>query len=450
MPEPSQDDRPAAGARKGLAARLSALIRPRRRADALPAGFDPDLYLDLNADVAMAVEAGRIASATEHWRHFGHREARAYRLPSPTRAPGGGILGAETFRYPYRGFGALPPMAFAAPAIGPDDEAIARRLIAAWRHSAAAAPDAAEEGMWAARTTGFSAFHTALREGDAGALVTQLAPLFQSHLAHGIAMGRTTATLARHAPEIFSAAWCDRLLRLAEALAVEPVRCPEQGDFTRPLEAVPKVERIEAALGFPLVFPDVGAPYGVRIRGTIVPEHAFSHVYAAWRIRALNPGPRLAEIGGGFGGLAWFLRDAAQSYTILDLPFTNVLQGWFLLKSGLPVSLAGEPEARFRVLPWWEIHRDARYDLVVNQDSIPEMPPDAAARYVARIRRVAPLFYSVNQEAAAANTEAFRQGVVPDLVARDGGYRRLSRSLFWLRDGYVEEVYAARDTEPPN
>ncbi|MFY9294359.1 MAG: hypothetical protein WAP03_27285 [Methylorubrum rhodinum] len=434
---------------KSLAARLAGLVHPRRRADALPADFDADLYLDLNADVAMAVEAGHIASAAEHWLHFGRRESRAYRLPAPTGALGGGIVGASTFRYPYRAVGALPPMEFAAPAIGPDDEAIAARLIAAWRHSAAAAPEAAEEGMWAARSTGFSAFHTALRAGDARALAALLAPLFQSHLAHGIAMGRTTAALARHAPEIFAAAWCDRLLRLAEALGVEPVRCPEQGDFARPLERVGKIERIEAALGFRLVFPDVGAPYGVRLREKILPEHAFSHAYAAWRIRRLNPGPRLAEIGGGFGGLAWFLRDEGRSYTILDLPFTNVIQGWFLLKAGLSVSLAGEPEARLRVLPWWEIHRDARYDLVINQDSIPEMPPDAAAMYVARIREIAPLFYSVNQEAAAANTEAFRQGIVPNLVARDGGYRRLGRNPFWLRDGYVEEIYARRDTEPP-
>lgn len=72
------------------------------------------------------------------------------------------------------------------------------------------------------------------------------------------------------------------------------------------------------------------------------------------------------------------------------------------------------------------------------------MPPETAAMYIARIRAIAPLFCSINQEAAAPNTDAFRQVVVPDLVARDGGYRRLSRNLFWMRDGYVEEIYARR------
>lgn len=441
------DDRArSADAKTGLHRRLSALIRPRRgaRPAGLPADFDADLYLDLNADVAMAIEAGSLASAEAHYRAFGRREGRPYRLPVPTAELGGGIAGPGTFRYPYRALGALPPMAFAAPASGPEDDGIARRLIAAWHHAASHAPKAEEEGMWAARTRGFSAFHTTLRDGDAPGLAGMLAGLFQSHLAHGIAMGRTTATLARHAPEVFAAGWCDRLLRLAEALGVAPVRCAEQGDFTGPLEWVANAGRIEGALGFPLTFPEVGAPFGVRLGETILPEHALGHAYAAWRIGQLDAGPNLAEIGGGFGGLAWFLREACTSYTILDLPFTNVLQGWFLLKAGLPVSLAGEPEAALRVRPWWEIAGGDRYDLVINQDSIPEMPPETAAMYVARIRAVAPLFYSINQEAAASNTEAFRQNIVPQLVERDGGYRRLGRNLFWLRDGYVEEVYARR------
>lgn len=429
----------------GLRGKLGALIKgPKRPTASLPEDFDPALYLDLNADVAMALEAGTLASADEHYRTFGRREGRHYRPPAVTAGLGGGIASPSTFRYPYRAYGALPEMAFATPSIGKEDEVIARRVIAAWRLSTEAAGGAGRsdtEGMWAARTRGFPAFHRALREADAPALAAMLAGLFQSHLAHGIAMGRTTATLARHAPEQFAAGWCDRLLRLAEALAVAHVRSPEQSDYGAPLTFADLHARIESALGFPLRFPDVGAPYGVRLGGSLLPEHAFSHAYAAWRIGQLG-GTRFAEIGGGFGGLAWFMRTPRRRHTILDLPFTNALQGWFLLKAGLDVSLHGEAEAAIRVLPWWEIERDETYDIVINQDSIPEMPPETASGYVARIRAIAPLFYSINQEAAAPNTEAFRQVIVPELVARDGGYRRLSRNLFWLRDGYVEEVYA--------
>ncbi|GJD85590.1 hypothetical protein [Methylobacterium haplocladii] len=428
---------------------LGALIgRGRRqRTPPLPADFDSDLYLDLNADVAMAIETGTLASAAEHYLAFGRNEGRHYRPPAATTELGGGLAAPWTFRYPYRAYGALPAMEFAEPAAGPNDEAIARRIIAAWNHAAARTeregrPDT--EGMWAARTRGFSRFHRALRDADAPGLATMLAGLFQSHLAHGLAMGRATATFARHAPEPFAASWCDRLLRLAEALALADVRSPEQSDYTAPW-AIPDLHtRIEAELGFPLRFPEIGAPYGVRFGGSLLPEHAFSHAYAAWRIGQIDAGPRLAEIGGGFGGLAWFMNRPDRRYTILDLPFTNALQGWFLLKTGLEVSLYGESDAAIRVLPWWEIESADTYDLVINQDSLPEMPQETASGYIARIRAIAPLFYSINQEAAAANTEALRQGIVPELVARDGGYRRLSRNMFWLRDGYVEELYTRR------
>ncbi|WP_183435141.1 putative sugar O-methyltransferase [Methylobacterium sp. R2-1] len=414
----------------------------------LPPDFASELYLDLNADVAMAVEAGHIASAQEHYRVFGRREGRPYRAPTASAELGGGIAGPWTYRYPYRAWPDLPAIAFAAPCPGAEDETIARRLIAAWRSGAGRSPVQADsEGMWAARTQGFPAFHRALRDGDAGVLSDLLNNLFQSHLAHGIAMGRTMATLARHAPTPFAASWCDRLLRLSEALGLAHVRSPEQGDFAAPLGPLAhhvEPPRLEAELGFPLTFPDVGAPFGVPFGAGILPEHAFSHAYAAWRIGQLGDLSRVVEIGGGFGGLAWFMRGTGRRYTILDLPFTNVLQGWFLLKAGLDVSLAGEAEAAIRVLPWWEIERDESYDLAVNQDSLPEMPPETAAMYIARIRAIAPLFYSINQEAAAPNTDVFRQVVVPELVARDGGYRRLNRNLFWLRDGYVEEIYARR------
>lgn len=421
----------------------------RRHPDPLPPDFAAEAYLDLNADVAMAIEAGHIASAEEHYRLFGRREGRPYRVPSASGELGGGIAGLWTYRYPYRAWPDLPEIAFAPPRPGPEDEAIARRLIAAWRSGAERSPVQADSaGMWAARTQGFSAFHHALRSGDAAALADQLNNLFQSHLSHGIAMGRTMATLARHAPAPFSASWCDRMLRLSEALGLVPVRSPEQGDFAASLNGSPAVypepARLEAELGFPLTFPEVGAPFGVHFGVGILPEHAFSHAYAAWRIGQIGVIDRIVEIGGGFGGLAWFLRRPDRRYTILDLPFTNVLQGWFLLKAGLDVSLAGEPEAAIRVLPWWEIERDERYDLVINQDSLPEMPPETAAMYISRIRTIAPLFYSINQEAAAPNTDEFWQVIVPQLVARDGGYRRLSRNLFWMRDGYVEEVYARR------
>jgi hypothetical protein len=104
--------------------------------------------------------------------------------------------------------------------------------------------------------------------------------------------------------------------------------------------------------------------------------------------------------------------------------------------------LSGEAPNRVQVLPWWEINTPGlRFDVVLNQDSIPEMSPAAGRAYIDRIKQIAPSFYSVNQEASALNTQTGRQLRVPELIRDAGGYRRLSRNLFWLRDGYVEEFY---------
>jgi hypothetical protein len=89
----------------------------------------------------------------------------------------------------------------------------------------------------------------------------------------------------------------------------------------------------------------------------------------------------------------------------------------------------------------------ARFDLVINQDSIPEMSPATGRAYIDRIKEIAPAFYSVNHEASAMNLRADRQLRVPEIIRAAGGYTRRSRNLFWLRDGYVEEFYLCGTTD---
>jgi hypothetical protein len=48
---------------------------------------------------------------------------------------------------------------------------------------------------------------------------------------------------------------------------------------------------------------------------------------------------------------------------------------------------------------------------------------------------------SINQEAPRLIADGRLQNVVADLVKRDAGFSRVSRSPYWLRRGYVEEVF---------
>jgi hypothetical protein len=295
----------------------------------------------------------------------------------------------------------------------------------------------------------------ALNKGDRITVATIMSRMFQTQLTHGIAMGRATAYMARLAPRQFSAQSTDRIVRLAEALGVMAVRSPEQGDYAAPLDIDIDtiVASLEQELGVSFEFPQIGAPFGMLLRKKVFPEIAFSHIYAAHLIKphVRTEKDRFFEIGGGFGNLAYILQKAAPcSYTIFDLPTTSLIQGYFLLKSDIAesVSLYGERPGKnigIQVLPWWEIQNNETYDLAINQDSLPEMPPNIGAFYVKRIRNITRrTFISINQEQGAINSGNMQQTIVSRMVAAETNLRAQSRNLFWLRDGYVAEYYDLR------
>jgi hypothetical protein len=88
-------------------------------------------------------------------------------------------------------------------------------------------------------------------------------------------------------------------------------------------------------------------------------------------------------------------------------------------------------------------------DVLVNSDSLPEMGRDSAARYLPHIRRVVrKAFLSINQEAKAAVPGVGTQNCVRELIDAAGGFVCRSRQRFWMRQGYVEEVYAAAGRTP--
>jgi hypothetical protein len=253
--------------------------------------------------------------------------------------------------------------------------------------------------------------------------------------------------------------YVDNLVSLSEFLGILDVESPHQrGTWGENLHSDPQalVDAIRAKVGFPPETPAViGSYFGVRTRDGLVTGRDCCALYAALRLRDIAadcgvPSPRVCEIGGGMGGVAYFGARLGFDYTIIDLPLVSMLQGYFLLRAlpDVPVQLCGEPEAAgkaVRLLPTYRFAtREAQYDLLLNQDSIPEMNREYALGYLREARkRVQHAFLSINQEARALQVESTgaRQTVVRDLVAEAGGFRLSSRHRHWLRAGYVEEVY---------
>jgi putative sugar O-methyltransferase len=98
-----------------------------------------------------------------------------------------------------------------------------------------------------------------------------------------------------------------------------------------------------------LATPDIGNPLGVVIGDTRVRTSSEDqHFYAQKIIELTKPTgtPVVAEIGGGFGGMAYFLlRDRPRlTYLDFDLPESIALASWYLLKAlpDLKATLYGE------------------------------------------------------------------------------------------------------------
>jgi hypothetical protein len=300
----------------------------------------------------------------------------------------------------------------------------------------------------------------ALEDKSPRAVHDILCRYFITDAAHGIAMGQREFEVVYHQPEHrrhYGLMWLDRLVGLAHAIGAVPVPNPEDSGerWQCALEVEPAqvFAAIEKHVGMPIEFPDVCGVFGGEIRGRAFPFIAFTHLLVALSARALVPSrePTIVEIGGGFGGLAsWLYQLCRCHYTIFDLPFANAVQAYFLHRAlpGRPLVLCGERPACGPALylqPAWAIFNQSpvtTVELVINQDSMPEIPQRMACRYLQAMKGfLKGPFLSVNQEPAPEASQLWDRTRIAQLIDTVGGYARLSRGPFPLRMGYVQEVY---------
>lgn len=199
------------------------------------------------------------------------------------------------------------------------------------------------------------------------------------------------------------------------------------------------VAGLEEALGVELDFP---APYprmrGIADRRGIIRPRALWGLYLAWRAREAGA-QTVLELGGGLGYAAHYAsRLGISDYTIVDIPLTLVASGHFLgLTHGDDkVLLHGEKDDGgqiFRLLPPQAFPAEKKFDMVVNMDSFPEFGLEIAREYVGKIKKSTKKFLSINHEG--------EKYTVRQLFMDDPDIVRYSRTPFWLRKGYVEEVF---------
>jgi hypothetical protein len=300
-----------------------------------------------------------------------------------------------------------------------------------------------------------------LQHHDSKGLANYMREVHAKGLTHGISQGEVTTQRFRadaDARKIAIAQFLDYLVSLGESLGLLNVECPEQrGQWGQNLHVDPQelIDRISVQVGFPIVPPQAaGSLLGIQTRDGVICARDMMALYAALRLQTISgelglKSCSICEIGGGLGGVAYYsTRLALGRHTIIDLPLVSLLQGYILLRS-LPndhVRLYGEDakeHSRVELMPTWYFHQEEKkYDLLFNQDSMPEMHHDYVVGYLRRAKtNVHHAFLSVNQESQAAQSEAARQGVVGEVIRAVGGYKRSYRFRHWLRPGYIEELF---------
>ena len=171
--------------------------------------------------------------------------------------------------------------------------------------------------------------------------------------------------------------------------------------------------------------PAIGNPYGYRLDETMVYIGAEYHYYYAEKIRMLlqkMEHPIVMELGGGFGGMAYYLmRDVPHgTYIGVDLPENAALQAYYLMASfpDKKILLYGEEEIRdcdiskfdAIIIPNFAIETifSDGVNLSFNSYSLAEMSLETIESYLKTICRVSSdYFYHVNHTVWEVNADLF-------------------------------------------
>ncbi len=243
----------------------------------------------------------------------------------------------------------------------------------------------------------------------------------------------------------------DSLISLCEAVGVIAMSNPESLKIKKAINTEVAIELLEKEFGFELCFPNpFEGEYGLETKKGIISYRAIQAVYQAWKISKTAKdlsNPSILEIGGGLGRTAYYCRHfGIYDYTIVDIPMSSISQGNFLGRV-LPeedLILLGESgkasNSKIKLIHTNEFFSSERkYDLIVNVDSLTELDISIAKQYIKKIGQVSDLFLSINHE-----NNSF---TINSIWKENFGLNKLYRNPYWLRRGYVEELFEKKNLQ---
>jgi len=366
-----------------------------------------------------------------------------------------------------RGYSKPLPSEF-APRLPPDkasDEMIAARIISSHRQiklwEQQAAVPSLQDSMWGAfLQEEYAVLRRLVEQGDTGGLARYLSTIFRSEAVNGFTSGSMYDSFP-HRWWYLPVGIELSVITLAESVGILRAECPEQGQIAYWRNEHTEewlIEQLESCFSMRIEAPRTGDPRGILFGGRFLTLETCSQIHTAHRMhdainREVGASVKLniVEIGGGYGGLCYWMHrllgTRINRYVVVDLPEVNLVQAYFLSSlETRELLLFGEEERKgepgIELIPHWTLSDlDLRPNVLINQDSMPEMPQAEVERYLTwGSDNVDGLFFSFNQEAYSP-WRGVSQVHVPSVVRRYPRFRRIARNASWVRRGYVEEIY---------
>jgi len=208
-----------------------------------------------------------------------------------------------------------------------------------------------------------------------------------------------------------------------------------------------------------LAITEFGNPWGYLWQGTLIGSKAFRYHDLKTRIEGLTldtDNPVVAEIGAGYGGLAYFLMRGQESrkYIDFDLPETLAVAAYHL-KKALPhrrvyLHAGGVPDwssilARHDVLlmPNWSIENlpSDSVDVCLNTFSLSEMSRPVVRNYLERIACACRnYFFHNNMDRSGVVNQGHERLPASDYPFPEGAFKLLSK-----RYDLFQRKHAGRD-----
>ncbi len=131
--------------------------------------------------------------------------------------------------------------------------------------------------------------------------------------------------------------------------------------------------------------PEIGNPFRVQLGNKLISQDLANSILecnAVVRLSGKMHPLRIAEIGGGYGRLAFVLANAVDcEYTIFDIEPTLSVAKWYIESLGLQNVKLENADAI-------SSYPDGSFDVALSISTLPEMSPDQAEFYLAQMARL--------------------------------------------------------------